>query len=186
MKPKLLRTATFSLTLALASAAAGATATAGPVYSDMEIAAKTAREIRMYPRYTIWDNVKLNVREGNLELLGQVSQPFKKADLERLALRVPGVASVTNRLEVLPTSFYDDQLRVQVARAIYGHPALSRYAIQAVPPIHIIVNNGQVTLEGVVNNELEKNLAYHRASGAGLSFGKVVNNLQVENAKSKA
>jgi hyperosmotically inducible periplasmic protein len=186
MKSNLLRTATFSLALALAGAAAGATTTAARTHSDPEIAAKAAREIRMYSRYTIWDNVKLAVRDGSLELLGHVSQPFKKADLERLALRVPGVTSVTNRLQVLPTSFHDDELRVQVARAIYGHPAFTRYAIQAVPPIHIIVNNGEVTLEGVVNNELEKNLAYHRASGAGLSFGKVVNNLQVENAKPKA
>ena len=75
----------------------------------------------------------------------------------------------------------DDQLRVQVARSIFRDPVLSRYAMQAVPPIHIIVENGHVTLEGVVSTEMEKNIAGLRASGAGLSFGPVVNHLRVEN-----
>ena len=73
----------------------------------------------------------------------------------------------------------------QVARAIYRDPVLSRYGIQAVPPIHIIVDNGHVTLEGVVNTEMEKNVAGIRASGAGLSFGQVTNNLQVERPNKK-
>jgi hyperosmotically inducible protein len=153
--------------------------------TDTQIAAKVAHEMRMYSRYTIWDNIAVRVREGDVELTGQVSQPFKKADLGRLAQRVPGVRSVTNRLEVLPTSFFDDRLRLQIARAIYRDPVLSRYAIQAVPPIHIIVDNGHVTLEGVVNNEMEKNVAGIRAGQAGLSFGQVTNNLRVENPGKK-
>jgi hyperosmotically inducible protein len=80
---------------------------------------------------------------------------------------------------------FDDRLRLQVARAIYRDPVLSRYGIQAVPPIHIIVDNGHVTLEGVVNNEMEKNVAGIRASAAGLSFGQVTNNLQVERPNKK-
>ena len=153
--------------------------------TDTQIAAKVAHEMRMYSRYTIWDNIAVRVREGDVELTGQVSQPFKKADLGRLAQRVPGVRSVTNQLEVLPTSFFDDRLRLQIARAIYRDPVLSRYAIQAVPPIHIIVDNGHVTLEGVVNNEMEKNVAGIRAGQAGLSFGQVTNNLRVENPGKK-
>ena len=78
---------------------------------------------------------------------------------------MPGVTSVTNEVEVLPTSFFDDELRLRVARAIYRDPVLSRYAIQAVPPIHIIVKNGNVTLEGVVDNESDKNLANLRSTG---------------------
>jgi osmotically-inducible protein OsmY len=74
---------------------------------------------------------------------------------------------------------------LRIARAIYSDPALSRYAIQAIPPIHIIVNNGHVTLDGVVNNDLEKQVAGMRASTAGLSFGPVVNNLRVENSSLK-
>ena len=178
----------FKLMLASALIAAGtvmASTDVPAVSPDTQIAQKVAHEIRMYSRYTMWDNVAVRVREGDVELQGQVSQPFKKADLGRIAQSVPGVRSVTNQLEVLPTSFSDDRLRRQVARAIYRDPVLSRYGIQAVPPIHIIVDNGHVTLEGVVNNEMEKNVAGIRASGAGLSFGQVTNNLQVENHKKK-
>lgn len=154
-------------------------------YTDPQIADKVAHEMRMYSRYTIWDNIAVRVREGDVELTGQVSQPFKKADLGRLAQSVPGVRSVTNQLEVLPTSFFDDRLRLQIARAVYRDPVLSRYAIQSVPPIHIIVDNGHVTLEGVVNNQMEKNVAGIRAGQAGLSLGQVTNNLRVENPGKK-
>lgn len=170
---------------ALAGVASATTRQSGSL-TDSDIAAKAAHEIRMYSRYTIWDNISVRVNGGDLELLGQVSQPFKKADLQRIVQRVPGVLSVANELEVLPVSFNDDNLRMRVARAIYRDPVLSRYAIQAVPPIHVIVNNGHVTLEGVVNNDLEKQVAFMRASSAGLSFGPVQNNLRVENSKSKS
>jgi hyperosmotically inducible protein len=130
--------------------------------------------------------VNVQVRDGEVDLTGQVNQPFKKADLGRLAQSVPGVRSVTNEVKVLPTSFFDDRIRLQVARAIYRDPVLSRYGIQAIPPIHIIVDNGHVTLEGVVNNEMEKNVAGVRASQAGLSFGEVTNNLRVENPGKKS
>ena len=171
------------MTVALLAGAgiAGAATTTAAVSSDTEIAAKLAREIRMYSRYTIWDNVNLRVDNGHVELLGEVSQPFKKDDMGRLAQLVPGVTGVTNQLRVLPLSPNDDQLRLQVARAVYGHSTLSRYAMGALPPIHIIVENGRVTLEGVVNSEMDKRIAGMRASTAWLSFGPVVNNLRVEN-----
>lgn len=183
---RMLRNLMMTTLVATASMAVATASTTTVPAGDDAIAAKLAKEIRTYSRYTIWDNVHLRVKDGNVELTGQVSQPFKKKDLERIAQRVPGVSSVTNTLQVLPLSRFDDELRVRVARAIYRDPALSRYAIQAVPPIHIIVNNGHVTLEGVVNNELEKTVAFHRASSAGLSLGPVVNNLRVENPKPKA
>jgi hyperosmotically inducible protein len=185
MKRNLLKCLGVTAMFALAGLAGAATAGSAPL-TDSEVAAKAAHEIRLYPRYTIWDNISVRVNAGNLELMGQVSQPFKKADLQRIMQRVPGVTSLTNELEVLPVSFNDDNLRIRVARAIYRDPTLSRYAIQAVPPIHIIVKNGHVTLEGVVNSELEKEVAYMRASSAGLSFGPVQNNLRVENPKSKS
>jgi hyperosmotically inducible protein len=93
---------------------------------------------------------------------------------------VPGVVGIQDDIRVLPLSNNDDRLRLQVARAIYRDPSMTRYAIQAVPPIHIIVENGHVTLEGTVATEFDKNMAGIRASGAGLSFGPVVNHLQVE------
>src|SRR5437773_351737 len=163
MKRNLLKMLGATAALALAGLAQANTAPVG-ARTDADLAAKAVHEIRMYSRYTIWDNVNISVHDGSVELQGQVSQPFKKQDLQRLMQSVPGVTSVTNRLEVLPLSPFDDRLRIRVARAIYGDSTLSRYAIQAIPPIHIIVKNGQVSLEGVVNNELEKNVAFMRAS----------------------
>jgi hyperosmotically inducible protein len=167
------------------SLSATASTTGTPSGADADLAAKLGHEIRMYARYSIWDNIAFRVHDGDVELQGQVNQPFKKVDLERVAQHTPGVRSVTNNLRVLPNSFFDDRLRRQVASAIYRDPVLSRYAMQSVPPIHIIVDNGHVTLEGIVNNDMEKNVAAIRAQGAGQSFGQVTNNLQVENPKVK-
>jgi len=125
--------------------------------------------------------VNVQVSGGQAQLTGAVTMPFKKDDIERAVKRVPGVTGVSDRIEVLPPSSADAQLRQRIARAIYSDPALSPYAGLRVPPIHIIVDNGRVTLEGVVSSEMEKNIAGIRASGAGNSFGPVVNNLVVEN-----
>jgi hyperosmotically inducible protein len=153
--------------------------------TDASLEQKAAHEVRMYSRYSIWDNIELRVQNGNVELDGQVSQPFKKTDLQRIMQGIPGVTAVTNNLKVLPLSPNDDRLRLQVARAIYRDPTLSRYALGSLPSIHIIVDNGHVTLEGVVSTTMEKNIAGIRANGAGLSFGTVVNNLRVENPSKK-
>jgi hyperosmotically inducible periplasmic protein len=173
------------LTAALVAGAAAASTRNQVPANDVELGKQVVHEIRMYDRYTIWDNVSVQVRDGNVELTGQVSQPYKRDDLGRIVQHIPGVAGVTNQLEVLPLSPFDDRLRLQIARAVYGHTALNRYAYQALPPIHIIVDNGKVRLEGVVNNEMEKQIAGMQAQSAGLSFGPVVNNLRVENPKPK-
>ena len=151
---------------------------------DEQIARSIRHEVLSYPYYSLFDDVSYRVANGQVELMGAVSQPFKKKDIERLVFKIPGVNGITNGLKVLPVSFEDDRLRVQIARAIYRDPALTRYAIQAVPPIHIIVDNGHVTLTGVVNNDLEKNVAGIRAASF-LSFGPVTNNLQVEHPAPK-
>lgn len=154
--------------------------------NDAGIEQRTGHEIRMYPHYTIWDNLTYRVQGGNVELDGQVSQPYKKEDLTRIVERIPGVVSVINNVKVLPLSANDDRLRLQVARAIFRDPSLSRYSMQPVPSIHIIVENGHVTLEGIVASESDRNIAGIRANGAGLSFGKITNNLIVENSKNKS
>ena len=154
--------------------------------SDAAIIKKLTHEIRMYPRYGVFDDIRFFVDEGRVPLLGEVNEPYKKADLGRIAQSVPGVTSLSNELKVLPLSPMDNRLRLQVARAIYRDPVLSRYAIQPVPPIHIIVDNGHVTLEGVVSTDMEKNVAGLRAASSGLSFGPVVNNLHVENPSHKS
>jgi hyperosmotically inducible protein len=169
--------------LMVAGAATGA-ADNGP-RTDAEIAKAVTHEVRMYPRYGIWDDVSFRVANGQVEIFGAVSQPFKKSDIERLVRRIPGVTSITSELKVLPLSGFDDRLRIQIARAIYGDPAMTRYAIQPNPPIHIIVENGHVTLTGWVNSDMEKQIAGIRASSAGLSFGAVTNNLQVEHPSAK-
>ena len=154
--------------------------------TDEQISKAVRHEVLTYPYYTLWDNVSYSVSNGQVELSGAVTQPVKKSDLGRIVQRIPGVTSVANNLEVLPLSPMDNRLRVQVARAIFATPALSRYAMGAVPSIHIIVANGHVTLAGVVATEFDKQVAGMRANGAGLSFGPITNNLQVEQAAKKS
>ena len=149
--------------------------------SDADVAKHVRHEVVMYPYYSIWDDISFRVTNGQVELMGAVNQPFKKSDIERLVKKVPGVTSITDEIKVLPLSNFDDRLRLQVARAIYRDPSFTRYAIQAVPPIHIIVDNGHVTLTGAVMNNMDKQIAGMRAAGAGLSFGPVTNNLTVDN-----
>jgi hypothetical protein len=162
-----------------------AAATTNP--GDADVSKRVLHEIRMYPQYSVWDDVSFRVENnGQVELFGAVNQPYKKADIERIVRRIPGVTSVTDEIKVLPASSFDDRLRLQVARAIFRDPVLSRYALGANPSIHIIVNNGHVTLAGFVDDEMAKNLAGLRASGAGLSFGSVTNNLQVEHNSRKS
>jgi len=136
-------------------------------------------EILMYYAYGIFDNVNFEAHDGTLTVSGQVTQPFKKTDMGNILERVKGVAAFQNNLEVLPNSIVDDRLRLQVARAIYGDPFFIHYANQALPPIHIIVKNGNVTLEGVVASTMDRTKAEMAALGTGLSFS-VVDHLQVE------
>ena len=152
---------------------------------DQQILEQARHQIVMYFAYGIFDNVELAAHSGTLTVSGQVTQPFKKTDMGKILERVKGVAALQNNLEVLPLSNFDDRLRLQVARAIYGDPFFLNYANQALPPIHIIVKNGNVTLEGVVANTMDKTKANMDALHAGLSFS-VVNNLRVENSKQAA
>jgi hyperosmotically inducible protein len=112
-------------------------------------------------------------------LLGQVTRPTLKSDAENVVKRIEGVQRVDNQIKVLPLSSNDDRIRIALYRAIYGHAQLNRYAMQAVPPIHIIVENGNVTLEGVVANEGDKNVANIQANGVSGVFS-VTNNLRTE------
>ena len=145
--------------------------------------AKLEKEVRhvllLLPYYSVFDNLAYKVEGDKVTLLGQVVRPSTKSDAEADVKKIEGVASVDNQIEVLPASPMDDRLRRAVFRAIYSDPMLERYAIQSVPPIHIIVKSGRVTLEGVVSSEADKNVAYIRASGVAGVFS-VTNNLRVE------
>jgi len=150
--------------------------------SEAKYEEKLIKEVRhqlvLLPWYSVFDNLAFKVERDKVTLFGQVTRPTLKSDAEAAVKSIEGVASVENNIEVLPLSPIDDQIRRAVYRAIYGEPALSRYSIQAVPSIHIIVKNGNVTLEGVADNESDKNLANLRASQVPNVFS-VKNNLVV-------
>jgi hyperosmotically inducible protein len=141
------------------------------------------REIRhelvMLPFYTVFDNLAFRVDGTVVVLMGEVTRPTLKDDAERVVKRIEGVERVQNEIRVLPLSAVDDQIRVAAFRAIYGTPSLNRYALQAIPPIHILVENGRITLEGVVANETDRNLAYMKALEVPGVFS-VTNRLRIE------
>ncbi len=143
-----------------------------------QLAKEVRHELVMLPWYSVFDNLAFRVSGDKVTLLGQVTRPTLKSDAEGVVKRIEGVASVENKIEVLPLSPMDDQLRRSFYRAIYGESGLQRYANQAVPSIHIIVSNGHVTLEGVVDNDMDKNLANIRANQVPNVFS-VKNNLAV-------
>lgn len=146
---------------------------------EQRITKETRHELVMLPYYSVFDNLAFKVDGGTVTLLGQVRNATLKSDAEAAVKRIEGVDNVNNQIEVLPASPGDDRLRIAVFHAIYRNTALQRYAIQSVPPIHIIVNNGRVTLEGVVANEADKNIANIQANGVPGIFS-VTNNLRVE------
>ena len=134
----------------------------------------------MLPYYSVFDDLAFSVNGNTVTLLGAVTRPVLKDDAARTVQSVEGVANVVNNIEVLPLSPMDDQLRRRVYQSIYGDPALSiRYGYRTLPSIHIIVKNGNVRLEGVVANEMDRNLAFIRANGVPGAFH-VDNDLKVE------
>jgi hyperosmotically inducible protein len=140
-------------------------------------------ELVMLPYYGVFDNLAFKVDGNKVTLLGEVTRPTLKTDAEAAVKHIEGVESVDNQIEVLPLSPNDDRIRLAVYRAVYRQASLSRYALQAIPPIHIIVKNGNVRLEGVVSAEADKNLAGIRAQGVSGVFS-VNNNLRVEKQSS--
>ncbi len=142
-------------------------------------------ELVMLPFYGVFDNLAYKVDpDGTVTLIGQVSRPTLKSDAENVVKKIEGVDKVVNNLEVLPNSPNDDRIRRAAYRAIYGNSVLSQYQLRAVPPIHIIVNKGTITLEGVVARQMEKQVAGMQANGVHGAFS-VTNNLVVEEQEKK-
>ncbi len=137
-------------------------------------------ELVMLPYYNIFDDLGFRVDGDHVTLTGAVTRPTLKSDAGNVVKRIEGVRSVTNNIEVLPLSPMDNRIRFAAMRAIYGYPSLQRYGLGALPPIHIIVKNGNITLTGVVASEADKNVAYMRAMGVFGAFS-VKNELHVEN-----
>ena len=136
-------------------------------------------ELVMLPFYGVFDNLAFKVAGYNVVLLGQVTRPTLKSDAEQVVKRIEGVERVTNDIEVLPLSPNDDRIRLAVYRALFSDTSLARYGLQAVPPIHIIVKGGHVTLTGVVANEGDRTVANIRARQVPGAFS-VTNHLRIE------
>ena len=146
--------------------------------ADAALTEQAASAVRRYTYFSIFDDVNVSVTDRAVTLTGVVTMPFKREDLTKQLSKLDGVRSVNNELRVLPVSNYDSDLRMKIAQAIYGHPAFWKYAQMASPPIHIIVENGQVTLTGRVNGANERALACAIAHVPG-AF-KVTDNLKVD------
>jgi len=137
------------------------------------------RELVTLPYYNLFDSFSFRVDGDTAVLMGKVTRPTLKSDAEKAVSKVEGIKRVSNQIEVLPLSSNDDGLRLSLFRAIYGHSALQTLAIRAVPPIHILVEHGNVTLEGAVGNSMQKTIAGVQANTVPGVFS-VVNNLLVD------
>ena len=176
-------TAAFFLAVSSLPAVAGAqdTKAKGELSAAHSRLAKEVRhELVMLPYYSLFDNLEFRI-EGvdTVVLTGQVSKPTLKQSAENVVRKIEAVGKVINDIEVLPLSPNDDRIRLAAYRQIFGRAGLDRYTLSAVPSIHIIVKNGNITLEGVVANQMDKDLAGMAANGVPGAF-KVTNNLKVE------
>lgn len=158
------------------TAAQGAT---GPQRMQDRISREVYHELVMLPQLTIFDNLQYKVDGNKVTLMGQVRDAILKDSAEKTVKHIEGVDSVNNQIEILPASGNDDRIRREVARALFNDERLFRYSMGSVPPIHIIVKNGHVTLEGVVNSQADKDAANLRANSVPGVFS-VDNHLQVQ------
>jgi hyperosmotically inducible protein len=150
----------------------------GQAAPEAHLAKQVRHALVMLPYYGVFDNLEFRVEGRDVELFGQASNPVLKSDAENVVKRIEGVTSVSNRIEVLPVSNFDNGIRRAMYRAIFGGAGLYRYAMGANPSIHIIVDNGHVTLVGYVGNEMDRNLVYLRANSVPGVFS-VTNDLRV-------
>lgn len=146
-----------SVTPAVASGAGAPAASQGE--STQQLFRSIQRKVLEYPHYTVFDTVSAEIDGGVVTLTGKVTMPYKREEIERRLTGLNGVREVRNQIEVLPASKSDDELRLGIARAIYGHPTFRPLASRVNPPIHVIVERGRVTLQGVVMSAGDRLLA---------------------------
>ena len=152
--------------------------------NSQQIAKKVRKELLTLPYYGVFDNLAYKLEGNTVTLYGQVTRPTTRSDAARRVARIPGVKRVINNIEVLPLSSFDDSIRIRTYRTLFNTGGLYRYAMGANPSIHIIVNRGHVTLEGVVSNRMDSQLAYIAARGVPGVFS-VTNNLRVEREEAR-
>lgn len=174
----------FVLSALVPGSAWARSAPSSPAQKPAETEVALIKEVRhvlvMQPFYTVFDNLQFKINGEEVTLMGQVVLPILKSDAAAAVKRIEGVTSVKNEIKVLPPSSIDRRIRLQEYRAIYSAPGFQKYAIQAVPPIHIIVDSGHVTLTGVVDNQMDKTLAVTRAKQVPQVFS-VKDELRIEN-----
>ena len=161
----MLRKLTATAALVIALGAFGFTTPAAAANNEnLQLFRAVQKQVLNYTHFTIFDSVNMQINEGTVTLTGWVTMPYKSTDIERRVSRVNGVTRVVNRIKELPVSQFDDNLRIRLARAIYSSPHFRGYGSMVNPPIHIIVEHGRVTLEGVVNNNVDRMIARSIAS----------------------
>jgi len=148
------------------------------IRAQERITKEVRHELLMLPYFGVFDNIAYKVDGYNVTLLGQVVRPTLKSDAENAVKRIEGVEKVDNQIEILPVSPMDDRIRRRLFRTIYAYPPLEKYALGVQKPIRILVKNGHVNLEGVVDSDADKNLVGMRANSVSGIFS-VDNNLQV-------
>jgi hyperosmotically inducible periplasmic protein len=162
----------------VALAASGHQAPRDQAHYEAYLKQEVRHRLVMLPYLTLFDNLQYRIDGTTVVLEGQVVNPSLKPDAERTVKGIEGVTSVVNNIKVLPPSSFDWQIRRAEYRSIYGFAGLWKYAMGALPPVHIVVDNGHVTLDGIVDSEADKNLIELRAKAVPNVFS-VTNNLQV-------
>ena len=152
------------LTAALAAALTLAPLGSASVKPHRDLPDAVRHELVMLPFLSVFDNLSYRVNNGVVELFGEVVRPTLRSDAENVVKKLEGVTRVENHIEVLPLSSFDDRIRFATARAIYGYGPLNRYGMGTQPSIRIIVKNGNVKLEGVVNTQADRDIANVRAN----------------------
>ncbi|HEX8183630.1 MAG TPA: BON domain-containing protein [Blastocatellia bacterium] len=168
-----------ALAIALSTAIAAPAAPAGQSRDGLYLMNKVRKELVTLPYYGVFDNLAYKIDGSTVTLYGQVVRPSTRSSAERRIKRIEGVERVINNIQVLPVSSFDDSIRARAYRAVFRSGSLYRYAMGANPSIHIIVNRGHITLEGVVSNKMDSQLAYMAARGVPGAFS-VTNNLRIE------
>ena len=186
---KMIKRKLIAVTATLAIAATAAVAAPNTLEtetsSNRQVIKQVRHELVTLPYYGVFDNLAYEVNGTTVTLSGQVTRPSTRSDAARRVAKIAGVQKVVNNIEVLPLSSFDDSIRRQTYRAVFNSAGLYRYAMGANPSIHIIVNGGHLTLEGVVNNKMDRQLAYMAASRVFGVFS-VTNNLRLENDENQA
>lgn len=174
---KTIRNVAIAAALSLVPAFAG---TSNPPAQTQDLAGQVRHQLVMIPYYSVFDDLNYSVDNatGVVTLSGAVTRPVVKDDAVKSVKHLPGVTQVIDNIRVLPLSSFDNRIRVAEYRSIYGFGGLYRYGLGTQPSIHIIVDNGHVTLVGVVDNQADKDVANIRANAVPGVFS-VTNNLRV-------